>query len=53
MWIAKTKINGSWNNVKSDFKKVCQNIGESFKTGEKINVSGPEKQKDISAILYF
>jgi hypothetical protein len=44
------KLNDSWNNVKRDFK-VCQNVGELYKTGEKINVSGPEKQDDMSPIL--
>jgi len=41
-----------WNNVKRDFK-VFQNIGELSKTEEKINVSEPEKQGDMSSVLPF
>jgi hypothetical protein len=26
------KLNGTWSNVKRDFKEVCHNIGEFFKT---------------------
>jgi hypothetical protein len=41
-----------WNNVKRDFK-VFQNVGELSKTEEKINVSEPEKQGDMSSVLPF
>jgi len=44
------KLYGFWNNVKCDFK-VSQNIGELSTTGEKINVSGPEKQENMSPNL--
>jgi hypothetical protein len=47
------KLNWSLNNVKRIFKEVCQNMGGPFKTGEKINVSGPVKQKDTSPIPYL
>jgi hypothetical protein len=47
------KLNWSLNNAERNFKEVCQNVGGPFKTGEKISVSGPVKQKDTSPMLYL